>query len=111
MRRRQWRRSSSRGCDRPLQPRELAALVERAAVGAAGEERGGGVGVFAGAKFAAEDVAKGRALAALTAPFAEQPRAKDRRKHEHEVNEDEVAEADADHGDFGFRVSDFGRSP
>ena len=86
----------------PLQASELAPLVQRAAVRTAGEEVGGGVGVFAGAKAAAEDVAEGGALAALAPPFAEKPRADDRPEHEHEVDENEIAERDADHGECGI---------
>jgi hypothetical protein len=56
---------------RPSKARELRALVERAAVGAAGKLGGGRVREFGGAEFAAEHMAKGGAFAALAAAFGE----------------------------------------
>jgi hypothetical protein len=81
-----------------LEPGQFVALVETSAMRAAGEEGGCFVLELKRAEVALEDVAEGSALASLAAPFAEEPGGEDRAQHDDQVDQDEIAETDRDHG-------------
>jgi len=80
------------------QPGKPGALVQGAATWATRQEIGRLVFELEGAQGAAEHVTERGAFSMLAAPFVQQVGAKDRPQHEHEIDQDEIAEGDADHG-------------
>lgn len=73
-------------------------FIETAATGAAGQSGGGAVFKLERAKRAAQDVPEGGALAAVALPLVIEPSAKDRAEHDDQIDQDEIAETDRDHG-------------
>jgi hypothetical protein len=76
------------------------AFVQTPAARTARQEGAGLVFKFETAKGATQDIAEGGSLPALPAPFVKKPRQKDGPQHDAEVDQDEVIEADGNHGDF-----------
>jgi hypothetical protein len=90
-----------RGIGKPrqiLKPGKPGALVQGAATRARRQKVGRLIFELEGAQGAPEHVTERGALSMLAAPFIHQVGAKDRPEHEHEIDQDEIAEGDRDHG-------------
>jgi hypothetical protein len=78
---------------------EGGALVQAAAVGAAGEEVVGGVFELEGAEGAAETVLESLALDAQAADVPDDPIGEDQGEEAAEIDEDHLGQGSADHGE------------
>jgi hypothetical protein len=85
-----------------LKSGQAQALVEAAATRAAGQERRRFVLKLEPAEGTTKDMPKCRLFASLPPPLVEGPSAENRPEHNAEVNDNEVTEADGDHGVIPF---------
>jgi hypothetical protein len=81
-----------------LQSGRTEALIQAATAGATRQRRAAPVFKLEAAQGATEDESKGGSFAALAPPFVEQPGGEDRPEHDAQVDEDQITEANGNHG-------------